>query len=411
MFSQDQRIQRAMNPQAHATTESANLQVTVGTLRVDLDSCFASLNTQQRANAVLVLWGADKTEDTRIFVEQIKQLIFLQAGDDPHHSARFALALDFTLDHIDDMGMEEAQRHQLNDTLNVIGRDYDSTATEVRAIIEKSLKDRESSALGEDPSEFSFIPPIPSQGSTGQQSTDFQSARTTDTPKKRADAGLDSHTKRTQRTQRTERHRESAVALDIKPLDVNSDGRVGSRRSVKAGLSGLALGVHAVFSAAGDKLFAAGKKLIPPVREATEWIRHNASVWSSKGSAVIRKAMTSVRARLSPTLTDAGIRTGDRLRNALNGKAVARLKSSAGQIAETVGEVAKASATRAAKGLNKATDAIRKAGAASGHAIASIGRAVAHGVAHGAKAIGAFVSKGAAWIGNRWSGLRGVERV
>lgn len=408
MFSQDQRIQRAMNPQAHAITESANLQVTVDTLRVDLDSCFASLNTQQRANAVLVLWGADKTEDTRSFGEQIKQLISLQAGDDPHHSARFALALDFTLDHIDDIGMEEAQRHQLNDALNVIGRDYDSTATEVRAIIEKSLKARESSALGEDPSEFSFIPPVPFQGSTGQQSTDFQSARTTETPKKRADAGLDSRTKR---AQRTERHRESAVALDTKPLDVNSDGRAGSRRSVKAGLSGLALGVHAAFSAAGDKLVAAGKKLIPPIREATEWIRHNASVWSSKGSAVVRKAITSVRARLSPTLTDVGIPTGDRLRNALNGKAVARLKSSAGQIAETAGEVAKASATRVAKGVNKATDAIRKAGAASGHAMASAGRVVAHGVAHGAKAIGAFVSKGAAWIGNRWSGLRGFERV
>ena len=128
-------------------------------------------------------------------------------------------------------------------------------------------------------------------------------------------------------------------------------------------------------------------------------------------SAVVRKAITSVRARLSPTLTDVGIPTGDRLRNALNGKAVARLKSSAGQIAETAGEVAKASATRAAKGLNKATDAIRKAGAASGHAMASAGRVVAHGVAHGAKAIGAFVSKGAAWIANRWSGLRGFERV
>jgi len=408
MFSQDQRIQRAMNPQAPAITESANLQVTVDTLRVDLDSCFASLNTQQRANAVLVLWGADKTEDTRSFGEQIKQLISLQAGDDPHHSARFALALDFTLDHIDDIGMEEAQRHQLNDALNVIGRDYDSTATEVRAIIEKSLKARESSALGEDPSEFSFIPPVPFQGSSGQQSTDFQSARTTETPKKRADAGLDSRTKR---AQRTERHRESAVALDTKPLDVNSDGRAGSRRSVKAGLSSLALGVHAAFSAAGDKLFAAGKKLIPPIREATEWIRHNASVWSSKGSAVVRKAITSVRARLSPTLTDVGIPTGDRLRNALNGKAVARLKSSAGQIAETAGDVAKASATRVAKGVNKATDAIRKAGAASGHAMASAGRVVAHGVAHGAKAIGAFVSKGAAWIGNRWSGLRGFERV
>ena len=408
MFSQGQCVQRAINPQAHATTESANLQVTIDTLRVDLDSFFASLNTQQRANAVLVLWGADETEDTRSLGEQIKQLISLQAGEDPHHSARFALALDFTLDHIDDMGMQEEKRHQLNDVLNVIGRDYDSTAIEVRSIVAESLEVRESSALGEWSSEFSLVPPIPFQETRGQKSTDVQSVETPESPKKRTNADSDS---RTDHTDRTDRHREPAVALDTKPWDINIESRVHTRRSVKARLSGTARSVRAALSAVGDALSAAGHKLRSGVGKAAESISHNASVWASKGKAVARKAITSVRARLSPTLTDVRIPTADRLRNALNGKAVARLKSSAGQIADTAGEVTKASATRVAKGLNKATDTIRKAGAISGQAIVSAGRMVAHGAAHGAKAIGAFVAKGAAWIGNRWSGLRGFERV
>jgi len=61
--------------------------------------------------------------------------------------------------------------------------------------------------------------------------------------------------------------------------------------------------------------------------------------------------------------------------------------------------------------LNKAAHAIGEATMASGRAIAFAGRVAAHGVAHGAKAIGTFIAKGAAWIGNRLSGLRGFERV
>ena len=413
MFSQAQPIQRAMNPHTRVTRGSADLPVTAATLRVDLNVCFIGFNTQQRANAVLVLWGADETEETRGFGEQVKQLISVLAGDDPHHSARFALALDLTLDHIDDIGLEEEKRHQLYKALNTVGGDYESTATEVRAIVGESLKASESLAAQEAVgsahvtgiSEPPFTTAVPLPVSMEPLLTDSQPKKATETPKKQSVTRSGSETKRIK-----PRH-EPLVSLDTESSFVESEGTVGIRQPMKSRLSTMTVSVRNAFSAAREELSAGGKKLKSTVGEAAESIKHNVSASASKGADVAREAMTSVRTALSPTITEVRIPAVDELRNAFNGKALARLRSSTGRIAETAVETARASATKIAKGLSKAADAIRKAAKTSGRKIATATRVVAHGVAHGAKAAAASVTKGAAWISNRWSGLRGFERV
>lgn len=394
MFVQGQFVQKAMNPHVPETATSVNQSVTVANLSAELSDRFFNFDTRQRANTVLILWGAEETEDTRALAQQIKQLISELASDDPHHSARFALALEFTFNHIDDLGLASEKCAQLRGTLNSTGRDFDSTAEEVRTIIGESLKNEEIPEVQADAGsaqdgnlfESRFISSVPSPVVTQSQPTDPQPSVISETPREQSVV-------RASRSKKcSERRPEPLVKLDTESSCFNGEGRVSIRRSVKSRLSSMAGGVQDAFSFAHNELSSVGRKLKSSLGELAAKITNKVSTGVSR-------------------LGDAAITAADVVRDAFKGKAVARLKSSANRIVDTTSETAKVSEKVIAKGLNKAAHAIGEATMASGRAIAFAGRVAAHGVAHGAKAIGTFIAKGAAWIGNRLSGLRGFERV
>jgi len=469
MLSHVQSGQISSHPQA--TVKTVNPSVSTENLRKNLDFCFIKFDIQQRANAVLVLWGADETEETCSFGGQIKQLISSLAGDDSDRSVRFALALEFTFNHIDDIGLQEDRRHQLYATMNSVGRDYETTATEVRAIVGESLKACEDPLIKQDigsvnstnVSESPSLPYVPLPASMESLLTETQPTQADEIPKKQLGSPSASHKKPVKHSReplvqlekesslseiedqvdipQKKNFRLSTVASGVKkafstvndrlssefkkmrssigqavvsgesPNVVASEGGTGIGGAVKSRLSSMASGMKHAVSVAHDRLSVAGEKMMTSVSAAAESRRHKVSAWISRGADTAKKAMTSVRTTLASAINEVRIPTGEEFPNALNGKSLARAKSSAGRIAETAVETAKASATKVGKSLSKAADAIGEAAKTNGRKMATAARVVAHGIAHGAKAAAAYVPKAAAWISNRWSGLRGFERV
>lgn len=118
--------------------QNTGLPTSAVQVRFELNKKFTQFSTDQRALAVLVLWGHDGTEDVDQVRLTVNLLVARLGGDDHCGSVRFAIALEFTFDFIDDLGLDARHRDELSGALNTANRDYASTGKEVCKIVEES---------------------------------------------------------------------------------------------------------------------------------------------------------------------------------------------------------------------------------------------------------------------------------
>ena len=338
-----------------------------------LHSAIANASPEKRIDILAHLWGGEATTEINQEKYAIDQLLNRSGGDsqESKKSARFALALETTIDFASHLGLDIEQSQKLSSYLYSLD-DYDSMGEKIRNLLKPlqstSPQTVPDPALGIDATivfhyEFCVGFRSPNFIGTSQPSSVSSSAIAENI--------------RGSAIQHSCAMQPATPLYETTPSSTAGSGTksfepIGPSRSEKLKIK--------LFSSLED--VAAG---FSSTRKSLGRAAHAANRSVSRSLSSLKDTIQIGSQKFSESITDAGGAVAD----ALHGKTVARMKSS----------------------VTRGVERVIGGGKWVLDTFAFVGNFVAHGALHGAKATASFLDKSASFIGSRIASLRGFERV